>query len=461
QPRMVLEMSPLTLQAFQNTSKRTRVGLALKLNTPLLQPLKEQLDGNMLCLLMDNYSTQLHSTMRGSMEVISRGSFFQVPEMLQSTLDALKLQLNLGNCLALLAFAKKHRIADLKSSAYRLMSNNYLQILREASIYGQLNATEREFILQTRMEGKRLLVAADLESIYKLRRPQWSLSCPAVNEISPRFLPPGALGDAYVYIYSDMEDSWLPLTKIPKEANLKGCAVCSMFNYLFLAGGIKGSTQGGQCSNRVFCYNPMTNIWTEVAPMKQSRSQFKMVAVDGFLYAIGGECLYSVERYDPRLGKWTFRTSLPKGTFAVAHEATTCNGEIYISGGHLFHRLLRYDPCGDLWEECPNSSSRQRSTALVGVRNFLYRFDINRDSGVSVFKYHTLAKVWRECAAVHTRKPSPFQCTVADNTIYCVSKQKTMKFAADGEIPKFEAEELCAFSVGKGTPHPLILSLPE
>ncbi|XP_043935815.1 uncharacterized protein LOC122808817 [Protopterus annectens] len=413
-----------------------------------------------LCLLMDSYLEQ--DGKEGLVEIIARGSFIQVPENIQATVDAMMLQLNLGNCMELLAYAKKHKVDDLKKAAYRVMSVNYLQALKNSSIYSQLNAYERDVILQMRSRGKKFLGVADVENIYGLKRANWSSSSPdlSVHSLQP-FVNNTSDEKAYLHIYYHHEDRWHPLTKIPEEANLKGCGICSMHNYLFLAGGIEGSGPNARCSNKVFCYNPLTNIWSKVQSMIQARSQFKLVPVDGLLYAIGGECLYTMERYDPRADRWTFRASLPKGTFAVAHEATCCNGEIYVSGGNLFYRLLKYSPCTDSWDECPYSSSRKRSSDMVAVRNFIYRFDVHRDTGISVSQYNALAKSWQECTTLCLKNLCPFRCALLDNAIYCVNKQMTVRFAADEQSPHFEPGNLQNFSRASGTLFPFCLILPE
>ncbi|KAG5846813.1 hypothetical protein ANANG_G00118950 [Anguilla anguilla] len=128
---------------------------------------------------------------------------------------------------------------------------------------------------------------------------------------------------------------------MPDEVNTKGCGICTMYNYLFVAGGIKGYGDKCKLSDKVFCYNPITDTWSEIRPLNQPRSQLKLVSMEGYLYAIGGECLFTVEKYDPRMDRWTTVAPLPKGAFAVAHEATICNGELYVSGGSLFYRLLK------------------------------------------------------------------------------------------------------------------------
>lgn len=183
--------------------------------------------------------------------------------------------------------------------------------------------------------------------------------------------------------------------------------------------------------------------------------------MDGNLYAIGGECLFTVEKYDPRMDRWTAVAPLPKGAFAVAHEATTCNGELYVSGGSLFYRLLKYDPKRDEWQECPYNNSRKKSTDMVALKSFIYRFDVNREQGISVFKYNTIVKMWHDCASQQQGCMLPFQCAVIDNCIYCVNKSQTLQFVVEEDGGRFKDESLKAPVEAKGILFPFILSLPE
>uniref|UniRef100_A0A803WFQ8 Kelch repeat and BTB domain containing 11 n=1 Tax=Ficedula albicollis TaxID=59894 RepID=A0A803WFQ8_FICAL len=301
-----------------------------------------------------------------------------------------------------------------------------------------------------------------------------------------------AVSDAFdgslIHCYQEASGEWRVLTRLPEEANAKGCAMCVLHNYLFLAGGIvtgpAGSEPRARLSDKVFCYNPLTDTWSQVRPLAQPRSQLKLLALDGYLYAVGGECLFTVERYDPRADRWSPVAPLPKGAFAVAHEATTCNGEIYVSGGSLFYRLLKYDPKRDEWQECPYNSSRRRSADMVAFKNFIYRFDVSSgrggepgpgggtSGGVEVFRYNTVAKCWSQCASL---RPSggpiqPFRCAPLGNTIYCVNRTGTLRFslAQDGEVEAdgglkgtFDSELLKAPLDAKGVLLPFVLTLPE
>uniref|UniRef100_A0A8C8SCL0 Kelch repeat and BTB domain containing 11 n=1 Tax=Pelusios castaneus TaxID=367368 RepID=A0A8C8SCL0_9SAUR len=416
-------------------------------------------------------------------EVVSGARVLQMPCALHCAAEAMRAQLRLDNCYQLLCLAKKQRLGELREAAYRFMSDHYLQVLREPAVYGRLSGAERDLILQRRMEaGKRCLLVAEVSDAFERlsvgSRPQ---SRESSRPQSPSSVVSLEESSYLIYCYQEAAKEWRVLTRLPDEANAKGCAMCVLYNYLFLAGGIAAvpGEQRARLSDKVFCYNPLTDTWSQVRPLGQPRSQLKLLALDGYLYAVGGECLFTVERYDPRADRWSPVAPLPKGAFAVAHEATTCNGEIYVSGGSLFYRLLKYDPRRDEWQECPYNSSRRRSADMVAFKSFIYRFDLSggrgepgQAGGVEVFRYNTVAKRWSQCASL---RPSggplqPFRCAALGSTIYCVNRAGTLRFnlvqdgevEADGGLPgSFDAELLKAPFEAKGILLPFVLTLPE
>ncbi|NXG44977.1 KBTBB protein, partial [Psilopogon haemacephalus] len=420
-------------------------------------------------------------------EVVSGARVLQMPCALHCAAEAMRAQLRLDNCYQLLCLAKKQRLAELREAAYRFMSDHYLEVLREPGVYGRLSGTERDLILQRRMEaGRPCLLVAEVSDAFE--RPGGG-SRPQSRESSRPQSPSSVVSleesSSLIHCYQEGSGEWRVLTRLPEEANAKGCAMCVLHNYLFLAGGIAaGGEPRARLSDKVFCYNPLTDTWSQVRPLAQARSQLKLLALDGYIYAVGGECLFTVERYDPRADRWSPVAPLPKGAFAVAHEATTCNGEIYVSGGSLFYRLLKYDPKRDEWQECPYNSSRRRSADMVAFKSFIYRFDVSSSrggeqgpgggtgGGVEVFRYNTVAKRWSQCASL---RPSggpiqPFRCAPLGNTIYCVNRTGTLRFslAQDGEVEAdgglkgtFDTELLKAPLDVKGVLLPFVLTLPE
>nr|XP_015213708.1 PREDICTED: kelch repeat and BTB domain-containing protein 11 [Lepisosteus oculatus] len=458
EPDLVIEVAGKKIRAHKSILAEKSDYFKARLSRDILKV--KGVSYKTLKILIDYiYSSRMEVNKDNVVEVITGAKILQIPCAVQTAMDTMSGQITTENCYDILTIAKKQRLSELKETAYRFMSDNFLQILRDPSVYGRLTGSERDLILKARMEGKKCLMVAEINDVYDRvgsrpqsrdnSRPQSPLSIVSLEE------------NHLIYYYNEAEKDWRPLTRMPEDINTKGCGICTMYNYLFVAGGIKGYGDKGKLSDKVFCYNPITDSWSEIRPLNQARSQLKLVALEGYLYAIGGECLFTVEKYDPRMDRWTPVAPLPKGAFAVAHEATTCNGEIYVSGGSLFYRLLKYDPKKDEWQECPYNNSRKKSTDMVAFKNFIYRFDVNRDQGVNVFKYNTIVKLWNESASLRQTNPLPFRCAVIGTCIYCVNKSHTLRFIIEEENARFEQEELKAPFEAKGVLFPFILSLHE
>ncbi|XP_067442601.1 kelch domain-containing protein 7A [Thunnus thynnus] len=362
-------------------------------------------------------------------------------------LASCKSKLDLGNCLEVLCLAKQQGQTSVQQAALGVMSDNYLQVLRDPNLYGRLMAGEREQIQKQRMRGRRFVMVADMD-------PQdWARNTGTETV--------GRRKSSAVYYYDDYKDAWHTLCLIPQEVISKACAMCTMDNYLFVAVGCQGTDREMTPSKRVFCFNPLTSIWKEISPMNEARPRCKLAALEGYIYAIGGECLSTVERYDPRLDRWTFVAPLPNDTFAVAHHVTVCNGELFVSGGTLRYMLLRYSPKTNTWRPSLLVGSKDRTADMMAVGRFLYRFEVNPLLGISVYRYHTVARLWYECSSKRLLHCPAFQCVTMDDTIYCVSRQFTMRFEADEISPAFRDEDLSVLSAAKGILFPFVLSLPD
>ncbi|XP_030643197.1 kelch repeat and BTB domain-containing protein 11 [Chanos chanos] len=458
EPDLVIEVGGQKIQAHKSVLAEKSDYFKARLSRDILKV--KGMSYKTLSILIDYvYSSQISVNKSNVVDVITAAKILQIPCAVQAAMDTISSQITTENCYEILTIAKKQRLNELKETAYRFMSDNFLKVLKDPAVYGRLTGSERDLILKNRMEGKKCLMVAEINDVFdrvgsrppsrNSSRPQSPLSVASFEE------------NHMIYYYNESTKDWGALTLMPEDINTKGCGICTMYNYLFVAGGIRGYGEKGKVSDKVFCYNPLTDRWSEIRPMNQARSQLKLVSMDGYLYAIGGECLFTVEKYDPRMDRWTTVAPLPKGAFAVAHEATTCNGEIYVSGGSLFYRLLKYDPKRDEWQECPYNNSRKKSTDMVALKSFIYRFDVNREQGINVFKYNTIVKMWHDCASHQQSNPLPFRCAVIGNCIYCVNKSQTLQFIVEEESAQFLEEPLKAPLEAKGILFPFILSLPD
>ncbi|KAM4836734.1 kelch repeat and BTB domain-containing protein 11 [Thomomys bottae] len=424
-------------------------------------------------LLADAYSGRMAGVRPDNVaEVVAGARRLQLPGAAQRATEAVAPQLSLDNCVAVLGAAKRRRLAELRDAAYRFMSDHYLEVLRRPAVFGRLSGAERDLLLRQRLRsGRACLLAAAL--------------APAAGERGgsrPQSPAGGAAGGdaAALYRFCAAAGAWRELAPLPEGAPARGCGLGVLYNYLFVAGGVAPAGPDGPArpSDRVFCYNPATGRWSAVRPLRQARSQLRLVALDGHLYAVGGECLLDVERYDPRADRWAAVAPLPRGAFAVDPEAAVCNGEIYVSGGSLFCRLLKYDPRRDEWQECPSSGGRGRAAGMVALGGCLYRLDLcaargdaPADGEVRVSRYHCVAKRWsRGATRLRPPGPPPFRCAALDGAVFCVGRAGTWRFVPDasGEPGadaepggSLEPEPLGAPPDLRGVLVPFVLSLPE
>eukprot|EP01047_Picozoa_sp_COSAG01_P096268 COSAG01_NODE_26802_length_703_cov_0.554636_1_plen_223_part_00 len=121
-------------------------------------------------------------------------------------------------------------------------------------------------------------------------------------------------------------------------------------------------------------YDPSTNTWTAIAPMRTARYGVAATTLNGRVYALGGSDtatdpynnptvsstvpskLRTVEAYDPSTNTWT--SSAPMGIGRNGLAATTINGTMYELGGALstwparwgvVHSAEAYDPSTNTW----------------------------------------------------------------------------------------------------------------
>uniref|UniRef100_UPI0037E901D1 kelch-like protein 13 n=1 Tax=Semicossyphus pulcher TaxID=241346 RepID=UPI0037E901D1 len=126
---------------------------------------------------------------------------------------------------------------------------------------------------------------------------------------------------------------WRKLGEMPEPARFSH-EVSVLKGQLYLFGG-KKYYGINDTLNSVFRYDPLQNTWESLAEMKEKRSSFSVVVLDGKMLAIGGHCdpdyRDSVEQYCPTANSWSFTCplDLPLG----GHVAKVFRGQIFVSGG--------------------------------------------------------------------------------------------------------------------------------
>ncbi|XP_019487913.1 PREDICTED: kelch-like protein 33 isoform X2 [Hipposideros armiger] len=143
---------------------------------------------------------------------------------------------------------------------------------------------------------------------------------------------------------------WGRLPALPAPGRFRHGAVSLAGSELYVCGGQDFYSHSNILASTLR-WKPSQEDWEEMAPLRQARSFFPLVVLDGLLYALGGRvngvALDSVETYNPELNVWRPAPALPAPRFA--HAAAVLEGQLYISGGcnrshQCLTSLLHYDP---------------------------------------------------------------------------------------------------------------------
>lgn len=265
-------------------------------------------------------------------DLIETASFLQVT----SILKLLTSEIRLDNCVELYSLSEVYGTHDLHNACLKYMSCYYHPMLRRPE-FKSLPSAVRNQVKEMRMKGTATLVAIGDFSCLSLDVPDqdepWSM-----------------------LRYGEVEQRWKPLANNlpPDMINVRGYGSAVLDNYLFIVGGYRLTSQE---ISAVHCYNPVRNEWNQVAPVNQkrynqtcsahvkhqhvmiyfchafpNRSNLKLLAVEGKLYAVGGQCLGTVECYSPEQDWWTCVSSMPDPL--AEFSACECQGMIYVMGGY-------------------------------------------------------------------------------------------------------------------------------
>jgi len=133
------------------------------------------------------------------------------------------------------------------------------------------------------------------------------------------------------------QQSWTVVTRVPTPRREPAAALLG--RRIVVAGGFNGRNDGDLegYSDVVEAYDLDTGRWHTLARLPTPRRGLTMVAMDGYLYAIGGYLLgdgflNTVERYDPVANVWqAMEWSLVPRTWAAC---VVVDGDVLIVGGY-------------------------------------------------------------------------------------------------------------------------------
>ncbi|KAJ0012623.1 hypothetical protein NQD34_016957 [Periophthalmus magnuspinnatus] len=347
-------------------------------------------------------------------DLIETATFLQVIPILKQLASELRQE----NCVKVYSLSEVYGAHDLRIACLKYMACYYHPMLRRSE-FSCLPVAVREQVKEMRMKGTAALVVIGYFTCLSIEVPiqeePWSM-----------------------LRYEEVEQKWKPLgNNLPPDMiNVHGYGCAVLNNYLFIGGGYRS-----QEISAVHCYNPFRNEWNQVAPLNQKRSNFKLLAVQGKLYAVGGQCLSTVECYSPEQDWWTFVCSMPNAL--AEFSACECQGMIYVMGGYTSKdrntNVLRYCPSSDTWTVFRSCSAHIRKQQMLSVEDTIYlvggythemvprrrRLSENEDV-LTVQSYNVTTGEWLQLKENTSKSGLNLSCTLHNDGIYIISRDASL-----------------------------------
>ncbi|XP_037051274.1 influenza virus NS1A-binding protein-like isoform X2 [Bradysia coprophila] len=274
----------------------------------------------------------------------------------------------------------------------RDIGENEFSVEPDWNIIGSANVGENSFIALAMLNGQLTRISIQLR-----------LNLPPTTP-SPVHIPDSMSLSSHS-TDSELDKPELFLEVAAMSAPKCGLGVADWEGKLLVCGGY----DRGECLKSVESYDPETNTFTKEPSMLEARGRVQIAVLNGCVYAVGGSNgtteLDTVECLPPNSRKWLKRCKLPM----ARSNAGVCmlNGNIYCIGGWNGQSGIKqcdvYNPAEDNWT--------QISPLLIG----------RYQSGVTSFKQQLWAAggsdAWNCLGSVETFNPEANQWTMAPSLL--------------------------------------------
>ncbi|HOV28231.1 MAG TPA: kelch repeat-containing protein [Pseudobacteroides sp.] len=243
-----------------------------------------------------------------------------------------------------------------------------------------------------------------------------------------------------VTIYNPKEGIWKKNTDMNHLRSYFSSTVLD--GKIYAIGGIGGVNLGLGGLDSVESYDPANDTWTLEPKMSVPRVDASAVSLNGKIYVMGGfddllsrSTFYdSMEEYDPATKTWSLKAKMPE--MRCSHEAVALNGYIYVIGGSKVvynsatgqykmestDKVLRYDPSTNKWSTAGSISIPRRDFGAEVANGKIYimgGYDASDKLTTSIEEYDPSKDTWT------TKNPMPvasahFGTATANDKIYII-----------------------------------------
>ncbi|KAG8440677.1 hypothetical protein GDO86_006431 [Hymenochirus boettgeri] len=223
----------------------------------------------------------------------------------------------------------------------------------------------------------------------------------------------------------------IPKADLPSPR--KEFSACAIGCKVYITGG-RGSENG--VSKDVWVYDTVHEEWSKAAPMLIARFGHGSSELENCLYVVGGHTavtgvfpaspsvsLKHVERYDPLTNKWTMMAPLRDGVSNAA--VVSAKVKLFVFGGSSIHRdrvskVQCYDPDENRWSikaECPQPW-RYTAAAVLGSQIFIMGGD-TEFTAASAYRFDCETNQWTRIGDM-TAKRMSCHALASGNKLYVV-----------------------------------------
>jgi len=245
---------------------------------------------------------------------------------------------------------------------------------------------------------------------------EWS---PLPNMLAPRRDHGAAVVGDYLYVvggwnmepyYSHVEKfniktkTWSPTAPLSGPRGWPG--VVAMGEHVYCVGGYDGKDRAVKLVER---FHVREERWESLRGLNKARGGCGLVEYNGCLYAVGGydgdKALKSVEKFDPKEGKWRMVAEMNSRREDLSHACVVYNNNIVVMGGVDDNETVlatgaMYSPDTDTWRPMQASLIKEKrglSLAVVGGVMFAAGGEDRNDQNLEmVMMYDTNSQSWQQ-----------------------------------------------------------------
>jgi N-acetylneuraminic acid mutarotase len=226
--------------------------------------------------------------------------------------------------------------------------------------------------------------------------------------------------------YDPATDKWAARAPLPRSLDHMGATV--MNGKIYLVGGFIGGGVHRDGQNAVSEYDPKSNTWRILAPLKAGRGSVGVAVFEGKLHAIGGRdpagnTVTTHEVYDPATNTWKDLAPLPRARDHAA--ATAAEGKIYFAGGRYgastdpSDMLDIYDPKTNTWTSGPPMPTKRSGLAGTFYKGLFMvlggEVPAENRTNVENEAYDVKANAWRKLAPMPAGRHATGAAMLGDN----------------------------------------------